>query len=177
VTYLLDTMIVSYFFQKGRENELALAAQRCSMALVDEVRRELEGDPRRGQVFRNWLGTSNVEVCSIEVGSEASVTLFHLQSQTTSSRGGGERASIALVASDETLTFVTHDKNAMWIALRELWMPGERVLGLPVFLRRLVDEGHLVNPVVLDDIISIAMKPAERPTWWASWRARLAPTP
>lgn len=173
--YLLDTNIVLYFSQTGHENEFARAAQRCSMALVEEVRRELGKDSEQQRAFRNWLSTSSIDVRSIEVGSDAPVTLA--QSRVIPNLGLGERASIALAAFDETLTFVTHDKKAILFALRELWMPGERVLSLPVFLRRLFDQGHLVNPTVLDEIISIALTPAQRPTWWAPWRAGLAPTP
>src|SRR5262245_21217005 len=138
MTYLLDTMIVSYFLQAGREAALAAAAGRSAMAVVDEVRQELEGErDRGGKAFRSWVSTSSIEVRAIEVGSAASGTLARLLSPMLPAKGRGERASIALAGSDATLTFVTHDKNGMWLALRELWMPGERVLGLAVFLRRL----------------------------------------
>jgi len=170
VTYLLDTMVVSYFLQAGREDELSRAAQRCKMALVEEVRQELERDrDRGGQAFRKWLDTSNIDMLSIEVGSNASITLAQLLDPASPTKGRGERASIALAASEDTLTFVTHDKNGMWLALREIW-----ILGLPVFLRRLFEQGVWEDPVVLDQIISLAVVPAQRPTWWASWRAGLA---
>lgn len=52
MTYLLDTMLVSFFLRAGREVELAAAASRCPMAMVDELRQELEKDRRRGGAFR-----------------------------------------------------------------------------------------------------------------------------
>ncbi|MBN1208406.1 MAG: hypothetical protein JXB05_26335 [Myxococcaceae bacterium] len=176
MTYLLDAMIVSYFRQAGHEDALAAAAKRCSMALVDEVRRELEADRSRGgRPFMRWLDTSNIGVRSIAVGSPASATLAQLLNPALPDKGRGERASIALAAHDVSLTFVTNDKNGMWIALRELWMPGERILGLAVFLRRLFEQAALMDPGVVDDVISIAIEAAQRPTWWASWRAGLKP--
>lgn len=175
--YLLDTMMVSFFLQADREAELAAAAKRCPMALVDEVRQELENDrDRGGRAFKKWLGTSNIDVRSIEVGSVASTTLVQLLSPTSPRKGRGERASIALAASDASFTLVTHDKGGMWIALREIWIPGERILGLAVFLRRLFDQGALEDPVVLDEVMSLAVDPAQRPTWWASFRAGLSPS-
>lgn len=38
MTYLLDTMMVSFFLRAGRERELAEAARTLPMAIVDEVR-------------------------------------------------------------------------------------------------------------------------------------------
>jgi len=174
VTYLLDTMVVSYFLQSNREGELSNAARRLPMAVVDEVRKELEGDrDRGGPAFKRWLGGSGIQVRAIEVGTPASATLVHLLNPTNPDKGRGERASIALAASDDTLTFVTHDKGGMWLALRELWAPGERMLGLAAFLRRLFDLRGIQDPAALDEIISIAMLPAQRPTWWAQWRGGL----
>lgn len=172
MTYLLDTMIVSYFLQAGRKDELARAAKRCSVALVEEVRRELEVDKKHGgSAFKTWLGSSNIAVRSLAVGGAAANTYSALR---ITKAGEGERASIALAASDKTLTFVTHDRKALLLALRELWMPGERILSLQVFLRRLFEQGALDNPDVLDEIISIPKTLlAQRPTWWASWRAAL----
>ena len=172
MTYLLDTMIVSYFLQASREDELAAAAERCPMALVAEVREELENDRERGgRAFKRWLAGSNIEVRPIAVGSPASITLTQLLNPASPSKNRGERASIALSASDASLALVTNDKNGMWIALRELWMPGERILGLPVFLRRVFEQGALKDPVVLDEVMSVAA--VQRPTWWAAFRAGL----
>jgi hypothetical protein len=172
VSYLLDTMIVSYFFRVGRKAELATAAKHIPMVLVDEVRREMEVERHWGPDFKKWLGTSNIEVRSIVVGMPESNTFTHLVPAGASGKDVGERASIALVAHDTSLTFVTHDKNGMWIALRELWQPGDRILGLAPFLRQLFEQGALVEPLVLDEIMVLVGSSA-RPTWWASWRAGL----
>jgi hypothetical protein len=83
-------------------------------------------------------------------------------------RGRGERASIALAASDADLVFAGMDKGAMWIALRELWTPGERMIALPVFLRRLVDAGAFSGDAA-DDVMRHSNQIF--PTWWADWRA------
>ncbi|HEU4412238.1 MAG TPA: hypothetical protein VFS43_43750 [Polyangiaceae bacterium] len=88
-----------------------------------------------------------------------------------SGKDRGERASIALAAHDPSLTFVTNDDGAKKIALRELWAPGERLLALSVFLRRLFDQSALVDPAILDGIMTKAYSSAKRPTGWASWRA------
>jgi hypothetical protein len=173
VTYLLDTMIVSYFLQAGREEELAAAARLCPMAIVDDVRRELERDRERGgRAFQRWLDASSLRVLPIEVGSPVSTTLAALLNPATPDKGRGERASIAFAAHEASTTFVTHDKGGLWIALREVWAPGERLLGLPVFLRRLFEAKALTDPGTLDDLISIAVAAEQRPTWWAEWRAR-----
>lgn len=172
MSYLLDTMIVSYFFQLGRTVELAAAAKHLPMVLVDEVRLELERENKWGTGFKRWLVTSNIEVRSIVVGTDESNTLNQLMPAGASGKDVGERASIALAAHDPSLTFVTHDKNGMWIALREFWRPGDRILGLAPFLRQLFESGALTEPSVLDDILALVGTSA-RPTWWASWRAGL----
>ncbi len=57
----------------------------------------------------------------------------------------------------------------MWIALRELWAPGERLVSLPVFLRRLVDAGALGGDTA-DEVMRRSHQVL--PTWWADWRAK-----
>lgn len=171
--FLLDTMVVSYFLQASREGELAAAARRCPMAITEDVREELRKDRNRGgRAFDKWLAASNIAVRLIVVGSPAHATLVQLPGCASPERGRGERASIAVAASDASLALVTHDRNALWIALRELWMPGQHVLGLAVFLRRLFEDTALASPEVLDEIMSLAGAPA-LPTWWASWRAAI----
>ena len=57
----------------------------------------------------------------------------------------------------------------MGIALRELWASGERLISLPVFLRRMVD-GRALAGEVADDVMQSSNQLL--PTWWADWRAR-----
>lgn len=172
MNYLLDTMIVSYFFQMNRHGELATAAKHIPLVLVDEVRLELEMERKWGTAFKKWLGASNIQVRSIVVGTPESNTFKQLLPAGASGKNVGERASIALAAHDTSLTFVTHDKNGIWIALREFWRPGDRLLGLAPFLRLLFEQDALTEPSVLDDIVGFIDSSA-RPTWWASWRAGL----
>jgi hypothetical protein len=173
VTYLLDTNVVSYFLQAAREADLAKAATTSTMALVEAVQGELENDPKRGgKAFRKWLDGSRIKVRGIELGTPAHATLAALVGPTSTTRNLGERASVALAASDPTLTFVANDKNGLVLALREIWSPGERVLGLAVFLRRLVEEGSLADPTAIDDVMATAN--AQQPSWWVAWRASVA---
>ena len=176
MTYLLDAMVVSYFLRAGRRKELAVAAVHAPMAIVDEVRGELENDKARGGApFRTWLASTSIAVIPIEVGSPASVTFAALRDPVTPTRDAGERASIALAAADPSLSLVTHDKAGAWLAMRELWAGDRRQLvGLAPFLRRLVDVGAVSDASVIDDVVALAMAPAQRPTWWPSWRASLS---
>ena len=172
MTYLLDTNLVSYFLQTGHEKALAAAAATCAMALVGEVRVELRNDRERGGAsFEKWLAGSALTVRDIELGSPEHVTLAQLVKPLSPKDGLGERASIALAAHDPTMTFVANDRNALWLGLREIWSPGERLLGVVPFMRRLFDSKALVDPKVLDDVV--ALVPFQQPTWWPSWRASL----
>jgi hypothetical protein len=167
-TYLLDTQVVSYFLQARRENELAAAAAAVPCTIVDEVRGELAADPTRGVLFDRWLPVSHLEVVAIPLGSPADLLLASLRAGIPAKGGLGERASIALAATNNDLVFAGMDKGAMWIALRELWAPGERLIALPVFLRRLVDGGALGGDIA-DDVLRCSHQ--VWPTWWADWRA------
>jgi hypothetical protein len=82
--------------------------------------------------------------------------------------GRGERASIALAATNNDYVFAGMDKGGMWIALRELWAPGERLISLPVFLRRLV-ERHALAGDAADDVMRCSNQLL--PTWWADRRS------
>jgi hypothetical protein len=172
MAYLLDAQIVSYFFQARRENELAAAATRIRCVIVDEVRRELAADPTRGGPFERWLPTSGIEVIEIPLGGPAEIVLSALQTGVVAKGGRGERACIAVAATIIDLVFVAMDKGGMWIALRELWAPGERLIGLPVFLRRLVDAGALGGDTA-DDVMKRSNQ--QLPTWWADWRGVARP--
>jgi hypothetical protein len=166
--YLLDTQVVSYFLQARRETELAAAAAAVPCSIADEVRGELVDDPTRGTLFERWLPTSSIEVMAIPLGSPADIVLTRLRTGIVAKGGRGERASIALAATHNDLVFAGMDKGGMWIALRELWTPGERLISLPVFLRRLVDAGALGGDTA-DAVVRRSNNPF--PTWWADWRA------
>lgn len=168
MTYLLDTQVVSYFLQARRQTELAAAAAMVGCAIVAEVRGELASDPTRGALFERWLPDSHVEVIEIVLGSAAESLLARLRTGVPADGGRGERASIALAATNTNLVFTGMDKGAMWIALRELWAPGERLISLPTFLRRLVEQGALQGEIA-DDVMRQSRQLL--PTWWADWRS------
>jgi hypothetical protein len=174
-TFLLDTNIVSSFLQAGREQELAGAGQRVSLAIVDEVRRELEADAHRGgKPFATWLVGSNISIRRIALGSEAAATFAQLLHPKDPHKDLGERASIALVASEPALVLVTHDKNALWIAIREIWRGSAQLMGIAPFMRLLFEQGALTDPDIADEVLKLSGPLEQRPTWWASWRTELA---
>lgn len=161
-TYLLDTNVLSYFLNTGNEDPLAECATNIGLATVGQVREELAGAQGVGRRYQAWLAAARIEVIDIVLGSPEHALLAQLQLGVTTHRGRGERECIAVAALRWDLVFVANDKNAMWLALRELHAPGERLLGLAVFLRRLVEAG--LSPAVANDVLSAAgMAP---PTWW-----------
>lgn len=173
-TFLLDTNIVSNFLQAGGEKELAVASRRVSLAIVDEVRRELEVDRQRGgRAFATWLAGSNVSIRRIPLGSEAAASFAQLLHPKDPHKDLGERASIALAASEPALVLVTHDKNALWMAIREIWRGSAQLMGIAPFVRLLFDQGALADPDIADEVIKLSGPLEQRPTWWASWRAAL----
>ncbi len=169
MTYLLDNNVVSYFFNSRCEADLMTAAARCPMAIADEVVVEAKRNSGDGGRFKAWFATGNITSLEILVGSDVDLAYQSLKS-SNSDRGKGERASIALAAHDPSLVFVANDKNAMWIALAELHSPGERMIGIPVFLRRLKEQASLAADAI--DAVMTTWN-GRRPTWWAPWRAGL----
>lgn len=167
MAYVLDANVVSFFLNRQRQDDLALAAQHVDLVLADPVRLELERSRSAGEFFRRWLPTTAIAVRSLAVGGAAHVRQVELGGPLHATRGMGERATIALAATDPTLVFVAHDKNALWLALRELALPGERLLGIPVFLRRLREQAGL-DLAALEDVMDASNCP--RPTWWSRWR-------
>ena len=168
--YLLDNNILSFFLNRGRHEELAAASGKMALTIVDEVREEAERHRALGAQFKNWLPRTRITVRSIELGTPAHAALTDLVPDLTVTRDKGERASVALASVDDTLTFVANDKNGLWLALRELHARGERVLGVPVFLRRLREEAEMAADAV-DDVMAASGCPV--PTWWKPWRASL----
>lgn len=130
MTYLLDNNVVSYFLHCRREAALMDAAGRGSLAIADEVSKELKRSRSDGERFSAWFAGGKIASLAIEVGSEADAT-FQALTPPTAGRGQGERASIALAAHDPSLVLVANDRNAMWLALAELHHAGERMIGVP----------------------------------------------
>jgi hypothetical protein len=171
VTYLLDTNVVSYFLQASREKELSNAAKVMPLSIVGEVRDELGADAKRGgPAFTKWLAASSISVRELFVGAPSANALGQLTGGAATAKNLGERASVALSLVEPGFTFVTHDKNGAWLALREIWAPGERLLGVAPFLRRLFEAKAFTDASVLDDLIRYA---DPRPSWWGAWRGSL----
>jgi hypothetical protein len=164
--YLLDTQIVSWFLQSRKEQALAAAAEKVPCSVVEEVREELAADRTRGGLFGKWFPTSNIQLIEIQMGSPADDVHNALSASSTTNRGRGERASIAVASADPQLSFVSMDNGALLIALNELWGSGERVLKLPAFLRRLFDASALSK-----ETADAVMKKSNQilPTWWGRW--------
>lgn len=67
------------------------------MAIVGEVRDELNADPKRGgSSFVGWLATSSIDVKDLLLGSAAANALAQLASGAVTAKNLGERASVAL---------------------------------------------------------------------------------
>ena len=168
--YLLDTNVFSYFWNSGQKRALDEVAARVSLVTVEEVKEELRRTKADGAGRAAWLERSGVEVRSMLAGSpEASVLGALSASAALAQRGKGERECIALAAVDGTLTFVANDQNAMWIALRELHNGGGRVMGIPVFLRRLAEDAGMRGRAVEAIFESWRGPTGPTPTWWPSW--------
>jgi hypothetical protein len=170
--YLLDNNIVSYFFNADLQADLARIAGALTLAIVREVHEEAPRHATKGAVYEKWLPSSGVTVRDIAVGSPGSGILADLQLSTGSLSDLGEFASIAIASEDPSLIFVTNDKAALWIALRELYAPGERVIRFPTFLRRAHDAVGLSQAAVTK-LAKHAQVSDAPPTWWSAWLTTL----
>jgi hypothetical protein len=167
--YLLDNNILSYFWNQERERDLGAASQRVEISICEEVRDEAAKHLGSAKL-QTWLNGTHIKVQGIELGSKAHTTLAELHPDMSILKDLGERASIALCAHDPSFVFVANDKKALWLALRELHVRGERIVGLLVFLRRLHEDAGL-SPDAMDAIVKISGHGA--PTWWRDFRAPL----
>ncbi len=170
MTYLLDNNVVQYFIHGGRGADLATAARRVPIAVAREVYQEA-CTGRLAAAGRAALPLEAVKVLDIIIDSPVDVTLAAL-APLGAARGHGERESIAFALHDPSLVFVANDRNAMWMALNELHAPGQQMIGVPVFLRRLHEEGALPPPCIDQVMRHWQGRP---PTWWADWRASIEP--
>lgn len=173
MTYLLDANVLAYFWNAGQESALSKTAGRVALATPEHVAAELERSPKYGGRFRKWLPTSGIRVVPIAAFSPAHQHLLALQPDPTKLSDKGERACIALAAQDPSFVFVANDKEALWLALRELHDEGTRVIGVRVFLRRCREQGEL-SVEAIDQVARAAQ--GLDPTWWATWRSSLEGT-
>jgi hypothetical protein len=170
-SYLLDNNVLSYFFNAGLKAALAAIGAKVPLAVVAEVHAEALNHRQRGAEYRGWQAQGHLTVCPLVVGGAGSVCLGQLYSKTTG-KDLGEYASIALAVEDPSLILVTNDKNAHWIAARELIVGTDRVLRFWTFLRRMQPLAELKAA----DVAAIAQAPAlctDTPLWLADWVAGL----
>jgi hypothetical protein len=180
--YLLDANVVIKFQQAGLLDELAKAAAKVPMAIVDDVRDELTV-PKRGKPITaemkeaaRVLGDGVIELLEIEADSFEDKTRIALRARRA---GAGEAGSVAIASQHPNLIFVTEDAKAVEgkpKLYREL--PGEtgRIIGLHAFLRVLVERGALVaDSVRAMDAVARMRGEFAPPLWWDEWVDALPP--
>jgi hypothetical protein len=173
VTYLVDNNVISYFFNAGVKRQLTAIADVLPLAVVREVHDEA-AKAAFGNEYKNWQSTSKLKLVDLLVGGPGSKLLTELRRASSSLKDLGEHASIALAAEDKQYVFVANDKNALWIALRELYEPREVVIRLSTFLRRVADANAMTKSCAIDIAKKSQLEDA-LPTWWANWLATLPP--
>ncbi|MBI4818388.1 MAG: hypothetical protein HY791_19135 [Deltaproteobacteria bacterium] len=173
--YLLDANVLSYFLAFGHE-ELLLGdlAKVARIVIVEEVRDEVVRHPRYGAAFAERLPRSPLEVEGLALGSSEAGLYAQLHPDPSRSKDKGEHAAIAWAAHHADLVFVANDKNAMWLALAELHLPGGRLIGVRVFIRRMSELFGAFSRAAAVDIARASR--GKEPTWWAAWLATLPPT-
>lgn len=164
--YLLDNNVVQYFVQTRRTEDLRTTAMKVEMAVSDVVKEEAGKGPF-SKSAREAL--ANFKVLPIVVGSSIDLT-FNALEPPSSTKGKGERESIALALHEPDLIFVANDRNAMWIALRELHARCERMLGVPAFLRRMREDAGMSMDCIDAVMTRYLGREGKPPTWWAAWR-------
>jgi hypothetical protein len=140
------------------------------LGIVGGVRDELERHKSHGAAFKKWLPSSGLTVIEIVLGS-ALLGLLQQLITRADLKDHGEHATVAVAAMAPGMVFVANDRNAVWLAIHELHLPGERVIGLQVFLRRAREVGDL-DKTTIDDVFK-ASNPKLRATWWGPWWASL----
>jgi hypothetical protein len=167
-SYLLDNNVISYFFNAGRQDDLARVAKKLGLVVVREVHEEAENHPSKGNAYKKWQPSSGIIIRDIGVGSDASAVLAQLQKNTAKLKDLGELASIALATDDPAVTFVSNDHGASWLTLNELHQPGERVIRFATFLQRAHDSVGLTRAAA-KELAKKAQIPDRPPTWWQPW--------
>lgn len=166
--YLLDANVISYFLRDGHDDLLfEVIATAVDVVIVEEVRDELSAHKKFGSRFAHRLEGSSIIVVGLELGSKAADLYARLHPDPTWTKDKGEHASIAWAALHPELVFVANDKNALWLALAELHEPGERMIGVRVFLRRMGDTVDGLSRGAIEAVASACQGRA--PSWWGEW--------
>lgn len=170
VTWLLDAGVFIRAEHAGRLVDLLHAAETVPVAVVREVYDEVTAPQTRKAAIlaravatKRNLDTSKVVVREIPLVSKAANRFAAFRSGRATANDAGEAASVALAVSDDELVFVTVEKGAAWLGLREIH---PRVTVLAWFLRSLVESGAMSMSVATDIASS---DPTPLPFWWPEW--------
>jgi hypothetical protein len=167
---LLDACVLLRAQDAERLPELIAAGAQARMAVAREVYREVTSPATlkpavraRAQAARTLIDASPLEVIDLPLGSPEARLYAALRAGRSTPNDAGEAASVALAATSAKLVFVTSDKAALWLGVREAH---PRVTVLPWFLRALVEAGAMGLPSAADiakaDAVGV-------PVWWAAW--------
>jgi hypothetical protein len=117
----------------------------------------------RASASKKKIDASSVEVRDVPVLSPAGRRYAAFRSGRATANDAGEAASVALAATEHGFVFVTAEKGAAWLGVREAY-PRSTVLHW--FLRALVEHGAMLATVA-GDIANAERTPA--PAWWQAW--------
>jgi hypothetical protein len=165
--FVLDTLVVSYFFRASLKTTLARVVGALNVAVVEEVDEELRAAPF-GAEYAKWRPKSELQVVSIPIGSSSAARLAALRERKVGLKDFGEHASIAYAAGREESRFVTNDKNAIWIAANEFDGGVSRVVRAAAFIR-ISSRVVKLSRAEVDGIAEQAQTAAAPPTWCAGW--------
>src|SRR5690606_32628106 len=128
VTWLLDACVLVRAEDAGRLDELLSAAARVPCAMVREVYEEVT-QPRsrrpevavRASASKKKIDASSVEVRDVPVLSPAGRRYASFRRGRATANDAGEAASVALGATEHGFVFVTAEKGAAWLGVREAY--------------------------------------------------------
>ncbi|MCU0684584.1 MAG: hypothetical protein MUF34_20450 [Polyangiaceae bacterium] len=177
--YLIDSNVIIDFQQGGRLKELVAAAKAVPLAIVEQVFTEVAvPEPGEKQARADEKRSASkslldgaVQVVVLQPGTPAE----NLYATLVKTHGRGEAASISFALYEgPDCVFVTGDGPAAILALNELSDGTERVMRVPVLVRRLYEAGALEASVVHAVALRVISHGLE-PSWWATWLAGLPP--
>ena len=168
MTWLLDACVLVRAQDADRLAELVKASG--DMAVVREVYEEVTQPrgakpetQRKAAAAKAEIDRGGLQVMDIPVLSAAGARFGAMRQGREGPNDAGEAASVALTAFDRNLVFVTVEKGAAWLAMKEV---DRQCVVLHGFLRALVEEGSLTRES------AHAIAAADRqppPSWWAAW--------